>query len=505
MANTIAIDPVTRLEGHLAVSVEVEGGRVVSARSQGEMFRGFEVILRGRHPMDAQQITQRICGVCPVDHGIASVLAQDAAYGVTPPANGRLMRNLALAANFIQSHIVHFYVLSALDFVDVAAITGYRGENPALVDLRNWVTGQLNGKLMYPAAPFLPRYGGDYLEDAAANFSAVNHYLQSLEMRRVAHRLVATLAGKVPHAAGLVPGGMTGEVGAREIAAMRAQLEKLLEFVDNAYLPDVVAVARAFPHYFEIGRGCGNYLVYGVFPESGEPGHTWFPSGVLKQGRLEPFQPERVAEQVKHSWFSQEGSGRHPYEGETNPQPDKAGAYSWLKAPRYGGEVMEVGPLARVLVSLARNGDAALQGAVEGLLTTLNLSPTLLNSTLGRHAARALECKRLVEKSLEWVKQLKPGEPAYRDFTLPDRGRGAGLSEAARGALGHWLEIEGGRIKNYQCVVPTTWNCSPRDDRGQPGALEQALVGTPIADPRNPIEAARVVRSFDPCLACAVH
>jgi ferredoxin hydrogenase large subunit/hydrogenase large subunit len=504
MSNTITLSPVTRIEGHLGVKVDIEAGRVARAYVAGEMFRGFEVILRGRDPLDAQHITQRICGVCPVEHGVASVLAQDMAYKVAPPDNGRIVRNLIQGANFIMSHISHFYLLSGLDFVDVAMITGYQGRDRGLLELQAWVKSQLSSRLVYPAAPFLPRYSAKYLQDQETNFGVLRHYLDALEMRANAHKMGANFAGKLPHAATLVPGGVTDKVTDLQMTKYRTQLEDLQVFINQSYLPDVVAVAGAFPEYFTLGRGCGNFLAYGVFPESADGNAKLFPAGVLLGGSLQKVDPEAITEDVGQSLFSS-ASGRKPFDGETVAAPDKPGAYSWLKAPRYQGEPMEVGSLARVLVGYTDGRNAALKSAVDGLLKTLGREPKDLVSIMGRHAARALECKLVADRCMQWLDQLVPDAPAFSDFTIPDSASGYGLTEAARGALGHWITIRGQKISNYQCVVPTTWNCSPRDDRSNPGPVEQALVGTPVADAENPIEVARVVRSFDPCLACAVH
>jgi ferredoxin hydrogenase large subunit/hydrogenase large subunit len=504
MSKTIELSPVTRIEGHLAIQVEVEAGKVAKAYVAGEMFRGFEKILRGRDPLDAQHITQRICGVCPVEHGIASVLAQEMAYQLTPAPNGVLARNLLQAANFLMSHITHFYLLSGPDFVDVAMIADYQGGDAALVALRNWAKAQLASRLVVPGGPFLPRYAAQYLQDAEANFTVLRHYLEAFEMRALAHRMGAIFAGKLPHAATLVPGGITEKVTALKLSEFRSGLDTLREFIERAYLPDVMAVAKAFPEYFTIGKGCGNFMSYGVFPISVGSSTQLFPAGVLLDGQLQPVNPDVIAEDVGSSLYSS-GSGLSPYVGETEAAPDKPGAYSWLKAPRYHGHVMEVGPLARVLVGCQQGQNAALQRAVEALLKDLGRQPGDLNSVLGRHAARALECKFIVDQCAQWLDQVVPDEPTFTDFSIPEAGRGVGLTEAARGALGHWMDISNFKIRNYQCVVPTTWNCSPRDDRGVPGTVEQSLVGLPIADAQNPIEAARVVRSFDPCLACAVH
>lgn len=260
MKQTITLNPVTRIEGHLAVKVEVDAGRVAAAHVSGEMFRGFEAILRGRDPLDAQHITQRICGVCPVEHGMASVFAQEMAYGVTPPDNGRIVRNLIQGANFIMSHITHFYLLSAVDFVDVAMIADYTGKDPALLELQSWVKAQLASKTVVPGAPFLPRYAAQYLKDKEANFTALRHYLEALEIRTLAHKMGAVFAGKLPHAATLIPGGVTEKVTALKIVEFGSLLARVRAFIERAYLPDVVAVASAFPEYFAVGQGCGNFL-----------------------------------------------------------------------------------------------------------------------------------------------------------------------------------------------------------------------------------------------------
>jgi len=504
MAVKITIDPITRIEGHLAVGIEVESDRVVSALSKGEMFRGFEAILRGRDPLDAQQITQRICGVCPVSHGIASIYAQDDAYGIGPPENGRLVRNLIQGANFIQSHIIHFYHLSAVDFVDITAVTRYTGGDPVLMELKGWVQSQIESKILYPAAPFLPRYEGRYLENTELNLMAIRHYLEGLQMRALAQQMGAVFAGKMPHVPTLVPGGVTEKVTAHKIAAYGSMLKQLQMFIDHKYLSDVAAVAEAFPEYLTLGKGCGNFMAYGAFPENQAGSEKLISGGVIIEGKLQEFDREKITEDVKHSFYAS-GSGLKPANGQTQPQPDKPDAYTWLKAPRYDGTVVEVGPLARVLVAYHRGKDPVIKQHVDGLLSRLGANPEDLVSTLGRHAARAIECKVVADRCAHWLAKLTPDKPAFTDFTIPEKSGGVGLTEAPRGALGHWIAIEKHKIANYQCVVPTTWNCSPRDDKGNPGPVEQALVGTPIADAKHPIEAVRVVRSFDPCIACAVH
>jgi Ni,Fe-hydrogenase I large subunit len=503
--------PVTRLEGHLGISLETADGVVTAAHVSGEMFRGIEVILQGRDPLDAQRITQSICGVCPIEHGIASVFAQEAAYGVDVPENGRLVRNLIQAGNFIASHLTHFYLLSGLDFANVAGVLEYQGADGTLVALRDFAKAQLapNGaaksKLVAPLGPLLPQPQLGAIKDADLNNRLLLHYaqclgLESAGIRTIAHKMIAVFSGKVPHAASLVPGGVTEQVTALKVEQFRGFLDQVAAFVENAYWPDVVAAAGAFPEYFQYGRNRGGFLCYGGFPE--KSGRR-LPSGVLIEGKLQPFEESAITEDVKHSWFAN-ATGLPPKRGETTPAPDKADAYSWLKAPRYQGLVMEVGPLARMLVAAA-SGHEEVRRDVTAALKISGRKTEDLNSVLGRHLARAVETRLLVRACAQWLDELQPGKPAIADYTVPDKAEGVGLTEAARGALGHWIRIANRKIANYQCVVPTTWNCSPRDDRNQPGPVEQALVGTPNPDPSDPLAAMRVIRSFDPCLACAVH
>ena len=487
----------------MAIDVEVASGKVVRAHSSGEMFRGFEAILTGRDPLDAQQITQRICGVCPVSHATAAVGALDEAFGIAPPENGRLLRNLIFGANYIQSHLVHFYQLSALDFVDVAAITKYTGSDPVLQGVKSWVAGEIRSRSIYPAAPLLPRYKGSYAGDAAANMLVVRHYVDALSMRRLAHKMGALFSGKLPHASSIVPGGVTQEVTAKDIMAFGSMLRQLRRFITRAYIPDVLAVGKAFGSYLKIGAGCGNFLAYGAFPESADGAKRLVGSGVMIGGKLLKFDPGKITEDVRYSRLSPP-SGLHPSKGQTRPDSKKAGAYSWIKAPRYDGQVVEVGPLARLMVAY-HSGDKVVRGLIDGTVAGLGVKLGDLASVMGRHAARAIECKLVADACVRWLGSLRPGQPTCNKFQIPKEAAGVGLTEAPRGALGHWLTISKQKISAYQCVVPTTWNCSPRDDKGRPGPVEQALIGTPIADAGNPLEAVRVVRSFDPCLACAVH
>ncbi len=501
---TITIDPVTRIEGHLKIEAVVEEGEVKEARSSGMLFRGFEMILRGRDPRDAVRITQRICGVCPTSHAMASALALDDAFGVAGkiPDNGRIVRNLLQGANYIQSHILHFYLLAALDYVDIPKVATYEGQDIALNSVKAFLE---HGAL----GPFMPRYEGDYRLPAKVDQAAVAHYVQALDMRRLAHEMAAIFGGKMPHNMAIVPGGVTEKVTVDKITGFLWRLQTLRDFIDNVYIPDVLAVAQVYDDYFEMGIGCKRYLSYGVFNLNSHPNLTprqrFHLQGTTTASDLthHPLEPPKIREDVTSSRF-RSPSGLHPSQGVTEPDPYKEGAYSWLKSPRYDGQVYEVGPLARMLVSYTADAPEVRQ-MVDDTLTYLGAPVTALFSTLGRHAARALETKLVADVMAKWVLELKPGAPVYVDYGLPPEAEGMGLWGAPRGALGHWIRIEDGVIANYQCVVPTTWNCSPRDDQGQPGPVEQALEGTKVRDVENPFELVRIVRSFDPCLACAVH
>lgn len=504
MSKRIVIDPVTRIEGHLKVEAVVENGVVKEAKSSGMLWRGIEQILQGRDPLDAQRITQRICGVCPTAHATASTLNLDAAFGVDArvPANGRIVRNLIFGSNFLQSHILHFYHLTALDYVDVTAVADYTGNDPHLKQVRQFID---RGAL----APFVPRYEGDYRLPKKINIAATRHYVEALDMRRMCQEMLAIFGGHMPHNMAMVPGGVTQQVTVDKIANFRWRLEKVRHFIDNTYLPDVLAVAGAYDDYFGIGGGCGNYLSYGVFDLDQEPNLTkrsrLFPAGRTKAADLKPrdFDPDKITEHVAHSWYSSP-SQLHPSKGETIPDHDKDGAYSWLKSPRYDGEVYEVGPLARQVNAYIRGKKETVQ-LVNDTLAHFNASPTALVSVLGRHAARAIEAKIVADTMAQWLMELTPGDPVYASYEVPMEGSGMGLTDAPRGSLGHWITIKNQKIDNYQCVVPTTWNGSPRDDKGQPGPFEQAMEGTRVRDTDNPYELVRIVRSFDPCLACAIH
>lgn len=509
MARTITIDPVTRIEGHLRIDVEVEGGTVKDAWSSGTMFRGLEMLLRDKHPWDAQQVMERVCGVCPLVHGTAASYNLDDATGVNLPENARIIRNLCLGANFIQSHVLHFYHLAALDYVDITAVPKYSGSNPALVLLKDKVAQLVAAGDPYP---FLPRYeSDDYIGapggpgDANLATELVGHYVQALEMRKKAHEMIAIFYGRMPMFVGTIPGGVTTAPTPGNILEFRSRLAQLRRWIDDVYVQDIMTIAGVsqYQPFMRVGDSGGNYLAYGGFDEDRKAPSKFLPAGVIYDNAImnvKPFDEGKIVESVKHSWYTDACEGKHPKYGRTEPEAGKEGAYSFLKSPRYDGKAMEVGPMARQLV---KKPDMLVNLARQlGLLT-----PPMKFGILPRHAARAIECKLVADEMDKWLDGLKPGEPIWdpKGRDMPDSSFGRGLVEGPRGALGHWIEIKSGRTANYQAVVPTTWNASPRDKSGNRGPIENALVGVPVADPDNPINLVRVVRSFDPCIACAVH
>ena len=479
MSEKIKIDPITRIEGHLAIEAVIDDGVVKEAKSAGTLFRGFEIILQGRDPRDANRLTQRICGVCPTAHATASALCLDDAFGLTDkiPDNGKLLRALIFGSNFLQSHILHFYHLAALDYVDAVSVVG-------------------------DVAPFVPRYQGDYRVTGQQNAELVNHYVMALDIRRKCQEMLAIFGGKMPHNVSIVPGGVTEKPTEDKITNFLWRLNEIRDFIANTYIPDVLAVAKIYDDYFGIGAGCKRLLSYGGFDV---PTGLLFKAGVVSPDlQLEPFTKENITEDLKHSWYADSGSGKNPAQGQTEPALKKKDAYSFLKSPRYKGEVCEVGPLARMVNNYVQ-GDATTKELVDSVLGQFNAGVDALYSVLGRHAARAVEAKIVGDAMVDWLTSLKPDEPAIIESHIPDAGEGAGLTEAPRGAVGHWMTIKDKKIERYQVIAPTAWNASPKDDKDQPGAVEQAIIGTKVKDKENPFELVRIVRAFDPCLACSVH
>jgi len=552
----MVVDPITRIEGHLRVEAQVDGGKISDAWSSGTMFRGIELIVRGRDPREAWLWTQRICAVCTMVHALASVRAVENALDIEVPNNARLVRNLISASQYIHDHIIHFYHLHALDWVD---ITGALKADPAKTSqlaqsISEWPVSstvyfkgvQDRVKTLVESRQlslFTSGYWGHpaYHLPPEVDLLAVAHYLQALEFQREFIRIHAVLGGKNPHLQSYLVGGMSTAIDPNwpdaplnperlDFIAQVAGTAK--NFVDQVLIPDVLAVAGFYRDWFGLGAGPGNYLSYGAFPQGRiqDTARYFMPRGFILNNDLSkvyPVDPGKVAEYVTHSWYEY-GEGNNvslpPAKGETNPKYsgpkppyeflDVEAKYSWLKAPRYDDHVMEVGPLSRVLVAYA-SGQPEVKTMVDGVLAKLNAPATALFSTLGRIAARALETQLLANHIVGWIEELRDSMghgdlrmhngDKWDPETWPRAAQGYGLFEAPRGSLGHWVEIEDTLIKNYQIVVPSTWNAGPRDGKGQRGPYETALLKTPIADPERPLEVLRTIHSFDPCLACAVH
>jgi hydrogenase large subunit len=554
----VVVDPITRIEGHLRIEAETDAdNRIVNAYSAGTMVRGLEIILRGRDPRDAWAFAQRICGVCTLVHGIASVRAVEDALRYEIPANANLVRNLMIGAQYVHDHVMHFYHLHALDWVDVVSalsadpaatatlaqsLSNYPRSSPGhFADvqkrLRVFVEGgQLgifaNGYWGHPAYKLPPE----------ANLMAVAHYLDALAWQRDVAQLHAIFGGKNPHPHFLVGGvpnpidlDSDSAINTKRLAQIQDIIHRMREFVDQVYLPDTLAIAGFYKDWAAQGEGLGNFLCYGDFPAKGIGDAKTFlvPRGVILDRDLSTIHEvdlhdqAQIQEFVAHAWYDYSGGreqGLHPYDGETKlaytgPEPpyqhlDVEQGYSWLKSPRWKGKAVEVGPLARMLMMYA-SGHAQAKELVDMTLSRLEVPVQALYSTLGRTAARTLETKVFVDAMQGWYDQLianiKAGdtrtfnEKLWEPQTWPRSAKGAGFMEAPRGALGHWIVIEDGKIANYQAVVPSTWNAGPRDPQGQPGAYEAALAGHVLADPARPIEILRTIHSFDPCIACAVH
>ncbi|HRD81050.1 MAG: nickel-dependent hydrogenase large subunit [Saprospiraceae bacterium] len=557
MAQRIVIDPITRIEGHLRIEAEIKDGKITDVYSSGTMVRGIEKIVQGRDPRDVWAFVGRVCGVCTTVHSLASVRAVENALGINVPANAELVRNIMDAALYMHDHVVHFYHLHALDWVDVVSalkadpkktseiaqsISHWPKSSPGYFsDLQKRLgafveSGQLgifaNGYWGHPA----------YKLPAEINLIGVAHYLEALEWQKEIVKVHTIFGGKNPHPNYLV-GGMACSIGIDDASAINAErlalVEKLLKdaktFVEQVYIPDLLAVAPYYLDWGGIGGGLGNFMAYGDMPTNGynDRNNLKFPSGVIlnsdlsKIHEVDPTDDAEIREFIERSWYEYsvgDKEGLHPWKGETDikytgPKPpydylDVEKKYSFLKTPRWKGHAMEVGPLARVLVGYAR-GREDFKEVVDSTLAKLNVPAAALFSTLGRTAARGLESLLVAQWGIEFFDQLianiKNGDRRMADTTMfdpktwPKQAHGVGMMEAPRGALAHWIVIEDGKTKNYQMVVPTTWNASPRDPEGKMSAYESSLMGTPIADPEQPVEILRTVHSFDPCLACAVH
>jgi hydrogenase large subunit len=553
MSKRVTIDPITRIEGHLRIDVDVDGGRVKKAWSSGQMWRGVELILLGRDPRDAWAITQRICGVCTTVHAITSVRAVENALQMEVPLNAQFIRNLIILAHSVHDQIVHFYHLSALDWVDVTSALKADPDKAAALGeslsswhlnskhemrrvherLKHFVNGgQLgiftNGYWGHPAMKLSPE----------VNLMAVAHYLQALEVQRKANKIVSILGAKTPHIQNVAVGGVANPIATdsqavltvERLMAIKGFIDELSDFVKNVYLIDVAAVGAFYADWTKIGKGVTNYLAVPDIPMDTKGTQFAMPGGFIEGGDLAKFKPitkfgdeyftKGVEESVKHSWYDySKGGALHPYKGETKPNytdfKDDA-KYSWLKSPTFYGKVAQVGPLARVLNMLAAGHEPTKKYATAALDTVSALAKTkvgldAMHSTIGRHAARAVSCAVQVDMLAgQWtalVENIAKGDTKTFNAPTFPKGEvmGVGFHEAPRGALSHWVVIDNGKIKNYQCVVPSTWNACPRNEKDEPGPYEASLLDTPIADAEKPLEVLRTVHSFDPCIACAIH
>jgi hydrogenase large subunit len=547
----ITIDPVTRIEGHLRIDAEVDGGVVRKAWSSGQMFRGIERILQGRDPREAWLFTQRFCGVCTTVHAIASVRAVENALQLDVPLNAQYIRNIILAAHAMHDHIVHFYHLSALDWVDVvSALKADPAKTSQLAEsLSNWPgnsrmkltavrdrlkgfvdNGQLgifqNGYWGHPAMRLSPE----------VNLLAVSHYLEALEQQRRINQVVAILGGKTPNIQNLAVGGVANAINLDNQATLNMEklyqvkdiIDEIQAFIQQVYFVDVCAIGAMYADWLGYGRGVTNYLSVPDLPLDTKGTQFDFPGGVIMDGDLahvqeiktfnEPFFRENVTESIARSWYDGAWT-RHPFEEDTEPKYttfQDNGKYSWVKAPRFKGAPMQVGPLAQVLTGFALGHKPTVKWATKtldtvGSIAKTRLSPAVLHSTLGRHAARMIRTQVIAELAQKhWnllVNNIATGDTSIFNEPVFPKGeqRGFGFHEAPRGTLSHWVVIRDGKIANYQAVVPSTWNAGPRDEKDQPGPYEASLVGNPVADATRPLELIRTVHSFDPCLACAIH
>jgi len=556
MANKkIVVDPITRIEGHLRIEAKVEDGKIVDAWSSSTMFRGVEKILQGRDPRDAWYFTQRFCGVCTTVHSIASIRAVENALGIRIPFNAEMIRNIIIGVQNVQDHVIHFYHLHALDWVDLVSALSADPKKTAQLQqsVSDWkfssedyFKGVQNKIAAFAKTGRLGPFGNAYWGHSAyklppeANLMAVAHYLEALNLQKEIIKIHAILGSKNPHPQTFLVGGMSipidpnsqNALNADKIAEINKYIAMAKEFVEQVYIPDLLTVAPFYLEWAKYGAGHLNYLSYGEFPEdqTGYPNGMWMPAGVILNGDLSKVydvNQEKITEYVSHSWYEYTGGddkAKHPYDGEqigkyTGPKPpyeylDTDNKYSWVKAPRYDDKSMEVGPLARMLVGYAK-GHKEIKETVDLVLNKLGVGPEVLFSTLGRTAARGIETLITINRLPKWINMLvnniKSGDLTIHNNekwdpdSWPKAAKGYGWHEAPRGALGHWIVIENKQIKNYQAVVPSTWNASPRDTNGIRGQYEESLIGTPIADPEKPLEILRTIHSFDPCLACAVH
>ena len=548
----ISIDPITRIEGHLRIDCEIENGVVTNAWSSGTMWRGMENIVKGSDPRDAWMIMQRICGVCTTVHAIISVRAVEDAIGAKVPVNAQYIRNMILSAHSMHDHIVHFYQLSAMDWVDITAALNADPDKAAemLKGVSTWglnsanefrnvqnkikslvESGQLgifaNGYFGHPAMKLPPE----------VNLIAVAHYLQALECQRDCNRIVALLGGKTPHIQNLAIGGVANPINLdsqsvlnlERLMFVKSCIDRLNDFVTQVYRVDAAIIAAYYPEWLNLGKTSGNYLSVPEYPIDGDNSKFVLTGGYIENFDISTFRPitqqkdefvvKGIKESGKHAWY-EDDEPLEPWAGLTRPKYtgwQDEGKYSWVKAPSFYGKVVEVGPLAYLMCNLANENKDTLHhfNHIKGLYEKLSgntLSVDHLHSTLGRIIARTVHCcvlNNILEQ--QWkllVDNIGTGDTvAYLKTDIPQTGefKGVGFGEVPRGMLSHWIVVKNGKIENYQAVVPSTWNAGPRNQNDEMGPYELSIIGTPIADPTKPLEVVRTIHSFDPCMSCAVH
>lgn len=528
MARTV-IDPITRIEGHLRVEMEVEDGVVTDAWVSGGCFRGMELVVRDRAPEDAAMIVQRICGVCPVSHAHASTLAAEKAYGITISNNARIIRNLVEGAQFLHSHILWFYNLAALDYVnplhaleanpadawDLATAAG-TSTNTDFKALQERLTTFAENKQLsiFSGNWFDSENSQGYKLPAELDLICTAHYLEALTMQAKASEIAALLGGKMPHIMTSTPGGTMFYPTEEKLDDLWSLVNEVYDWVKATMIPDTLAIAPYYADAFNFGKGCGRYVAWGVFEDASfEMNKRYLPAGVLGDGlKLSDVDESKIKEYVGHSWYKGD-SDLNPLEGVTEPlftEYNTDDRYTWCKAPSYDGQCMEAGSFSRLLVAYKRNVSFIVD-QIDGLLETLGVPGQLeiLQSTLGRTAARQIETLYIAGLMKEWVQELieavKGGDSEYFRTPSTTTGQGTGFWEAPRGALYHTEKVSNGKITDYQIIIPTTWNIAPHDADGVPGPMEQACIGVPVGDMEKPINVLRTVHSFDPCTACAVH
>lgn len=545
MSKRITIDPVTRIEGHLRIDFEVDNGKVSKAWSSAQMWRGIEKILIGRDPRDAWVFAQRFCGVCTTVHAVSSIRSLENALKVEVPVNAQLVRNIIIAQHSVQDHIVHFYHLSALDWVDITSALQADPVKAASIaqSLSDWqgnsVTEFKSVKerlIAFVNSGKLGIFGSGYWGhpemklSPEINLIAAAHYLKALDYQRKAAQAVAVLGGKNPHIQNLCLGGVATAINMdneatfnmERIALMLKLMDETREFVEKVLLRDVIAIAGVYKDWFKYGRGVDNYMSVPEFPTDSKMTEFDMNGGLIYGGDLKTFRRikdydddyviNNITESTAHAWY-EDSAPKNPFEGVTNPKYtdfDPNAKYSWCKAPRLAGEAIQVGPIAQVLGSYA-SGDELVTKLVDSAMSELGISIDDLQSTMGRHLTRAIRSVVMARKSLDYlnklIENLAKGDTQYVNHTEMPKGefQGVGFHEAPRGTLSHWMRFNDGKLTNYQAVVPSTWNSGPRDENGVAGPYEASIVDNPIADPEKPLEVIRTVHSFDPCIACAVH